>query len=113
MGFEVTDRPLPFRPCDSSGEGLHCEGWQMAVIVPDPGKLAPTSPEELALTVSMLVETYSRLSPVMVTPFVSTTVAFRGCAMFWFTVMLVDVVFGTLSVMFLGGQVKYTPAGAD
>jgi hypothetical protein len=112
IAFETTALPLPYKPIWLKGELLQFGGWQTATIDPAPGKIG-VAVEGPAVSVVGVVDSKVRFTPVSVIPFVSTTVAVTGCAKFWFTIMLVLVLFGTASVMLCGGHVEKNPAELD
>ena len=69
IGFEVTGFPLPNRPIWLNGEGLQLGGWQTAVIAAAPGKAGVTVPAVTAGIVVGVVDSNSRLRPVMYVSF--------------------------------------------
>jgi hypothetical protein len=91
---------------------LQVGGWQIATIVPAPGKIG-VAVDVPAVSVVGVVDCKVTFAPVNVTPLVSTTVAVIGCAKFWFTTILVLVLFGIASVMLFGGHVEKNPAELD
>ena len=81
----------------------------MAVIAVAPAKGGTTEPEPAGIVVGE-VDTYSRFNPVSATPFVSTTVANRGCVLFWLMTTGLEVVPGAVRLIDAGGQVEKKPA---
>ena len=109
MGFDVMGLPLPKRPIWLNGDGLQLGGWQMAVMEAAAGEAGRDGAAEAAGMVVGAVETYSRLRPVRMVPFVSVTMAVMGCVLFWLTTTWIArsaAALGTLNAMRRVGRWK-------